>query len=280
MILVYLRRPMKMLRRFILFGAFISVFLLTSCSEYTKVLKSDDYYLKLAKAKEYYEKGKYYQALPLFDELLTYFKGTTTMQDVLYYYAYCHYRSNEFLVAAYHFKNFADTYTSDPRAEECLFMSAKCYYEVSPSYMLDQGYTNDCIQAIQLFVNTYPDSKYVFSANQLMDEMRAKLEKKAFYSADLYYRMKKYKAASVEFENLLRAYSDSPNAEQVSFLIIKSDYLYALNSVPSKQEERYEKTIAAYKIFSLHFKGSAYLPEATDIYNSALKNLHKIEADD
>jgi outer membrane protein assembly factor BamD len=276
--LIYLRAPMKMLRQ-VIFLTFISgIVFISSCSEYAQVTKSDDYYLKLAKAKEYYEKGKYYQALPLYDELISFFKGTNLMQDILYYYAYCHYQTGEYLIAAYHFKNYANTYPSDVRAEECLYMNAKCYYEVSPNYMLEQSYTEQCLESIQLFVNTYPDSKYVPEANKMLDECRAKLETKAFYSADLYYRMGNYNAAAVAFNDLLRDYPESKDAELATFMQVKANYLYAVNSVPTRQPERYQKAITAYQNFTSHYTKSEYLPEAKDIYEASLKNLNKLKS--
>jgi len=273
----YLCALMKNLLRFSFFPLIVVLIFTASCNQYQQVVKSDDYYLKLAKAKEYYEKGLYYKAQPLFEELLSFFKGTNVMQDVLYYYAYCHYQTGEYLIASYHFKNFATTYPNDPRAEECLFMSAKCYYEVSPSYMLEQGYTHDCIDAAQLFANTYPNSTYLNDANKMVDEMRSKLEEKAFYSANLYYKMEKYKAARVAFQNLLRDYPDSPHAEYVMFLILKSDYLYAVNSVVSKQPERYETAINTYQNFTNKYNNSLYQSQAKNIYEASVKNLSKIK---
>jgi outer membrane protein assembly factor BamD len=276
----YLCPPMIFRRSIPFYTIITALLLLASCSEYQQVVKSDDYNLKLTKAKEYYEKGQYYRAQPLLEELLSFFKGTSTMQDVLYYYAFCHYQTGEYLIASYHFKNFATTYATDPRAEECLFMSAKCYADISPNYMLEQSYTLDCINAAQLFTNTYPNSKYVTQANQMVGDMRRKLERKAFYSADLYYRMQKYNAASVAFQNLLRDYPDSPDAEQIMYLMLKSDYLYALNSIPSKQEERYEDAVKTYQNYSNKYPEGKFSSEAKSIYETSVRNLNKIKSNE
>ena len=65
--------------------------LLSSCSKYQKVLKSDNYNYKYEKAVMYYDNGDYNRAMPLFNELSTVFKGTSKIQQVSYYYAYCNY---------------------------------------------------------------------------------------------------------------------------------------------------------------------------------------------
>jgi outer membrane protein assembly factor BamD len=156
-------------------------------------------------------------------------------------------------------------------------MNAKCYYLMSPDVELEQSYTQKAIDELQLFTNLYPSGTYIADANQMIDDMRRKLELKAFLSGELYYRMGKYKAASVTFQNLLKNYPDSPNAELASFLIVKSNYYYALNSIPLKQKERYQTAIDSYQLFTIRFSGSSYTSEAKSYYESSLKNLNKIK---
>ena len=260
--------------------AFLAIALFASCSEYQGVMKSDDFHLKLQKAKEYYQNGQYYKAQPLFEELVDFYKGTKEMEDIYYYYAYTYYQVGEYLVAAYHFKTFASTYPSNPHAEECLFMNAKCYSILSPQEELEQSYTEKAISELQLFVNEYPSSTYLATANQMIDDMRQKLEQKAFAGGELYFKMGKYRAASVTFQNMLKEYPDSPEAERAMFLIVKSNYLYALNSITTKQKERYQNTIDSYQLFASRYSKSDYLGEAKNIYQTSLKNLNKIKPDE
>ena len=95
-----------------------------------------------------------------------------------------------------------------------------------------------------------------------------------------YYKMEKYKAAHTAFQNLLRDYPDSQHAEYVMFLIVKSDYYYALNSVPNKQEERYESAINSYKTFTNKYTSSQYQNEAQNIYEASVKNINKLKTND
>lgn len=266
-------------RLFYLSLAFV-IITFSGCSEYQALLKSTDSNLKLQKAKEYYDAGQYYKALPILEELINFYKGTKEMEDIAYYYAYTHFHLNENLLAAYYFKNFATTYPANEHAEECLFMNAKCYYLLSPNIQLEQSYTEKAIDEFQLFVNQYPSGKYVAEANQMIDDMRRKLDLKAFNSAELYFKMGKYNAASVAFKNLLRDYPDSPYIERAMFMIVKSNYLYALNSIPSKQKERYQTTIDSYQVFANKYSGSTYIREAQNLYETSTKNITKIKTDE
>ncbi|GIV34311.1 MAG: hypothetical protein KatS3mg031_1846 [Chitinophagales bacterium] len=250
---------------------------LVGCNSYQKVLKNPDPAYKLDKAKEFYEKGAYDKALPILEEMIPVYKGTKSIDDLYYMYADCHFHQSDFLLAAFHFKNIYDSYPNSKHAEESLYMYAYCNYMLSPDVSLDQTYTEKALEAFQLFINVYPNSARVGECNKLMDVLRQKLESKAFRAGMLYYRMGKYRAAALTFTNLLKEYPDTRYAEEASFLIIKSYYLYAENSIPSKQLERYELALEAYKDFSILFKSSKWMKEALQLKESCNANIEKIK---
>lgn len=261
-----------------LFIVFFSILIIgQGCSTYEKVLKSEDLAFKEKKALEYYEKKEYHKALPLFEELMSMYRGTQKAEEFYFYYAQSHYGVGDYLLAAFNFKNFATTYPGSKHAEEALFMNAKCYYELSPRSSLDQENTIKCIEQTQLFINAYPNSKYVDEANSMIDQMRRRLEKKDAEAARLYYDMENYKAASVAYKNLLKKYPDSPHADQIAFMALKSSYLYALKSIESRQQERLEATLEAYAIFGSRYPQSKYAAEAREISENAEKQLEKIK---
>ena len=69
---------------------FITIFIigLTSCGKFSRIVKSTDLTEKYKAAEAYYQKGDYYHAQQLFDELVTYYRGTTVAEKIYYYYAY------------------------------------------------------------------------------------------------------------------------------------------------------------------------------------------------
>ncbi len=267
---------MRVRQRFL--GAVLFLLIVAACSPQQKMLKTADPKTKFELAKTYYTQGKYYRALPLFDELFNIMKGTADIEQLLYYYAYCYYHTGEYLVAAYHFKSYATQYPNAPHAEECLFMHAMCYYTVSPGIKLDQTYTQSAMDAIRLFVNNYPQSRYLPQANEMLDRLHAKLEQKAFYNAYLYFHMEKYKAAITAFENFLRDFPDAQRGEEVQFLMLKSNYLYALNSAPRRQLERFERTLQLCSAFQKKFGQSPFLNEAKLLCENSQKFVNKLTA--
>ncbi len=243
---------------------------LSGCSDYQKLLKSNDYEKKYEKAVELYNEGDYYRALQLFDQVIPVYRGKDEAEDLFYYYAYSYYNQGDNVMASYYFKRFAKSYPSSDRAEEAWYMSAYCKYLESPKYSLDQTNTREAINELQAFANRYPKSERLDKVNDLIDKLRAKLEKKNYEQAKLYFQMENYKAAIVSFNNLLNNYPDTEYREESLFKILESRYIYAKNSIPSKQKERYMDVIEAYdKLISL-YPDTDYKKKASKFNEEAL----------
>lgn len=246
---------------------------LGSCkSKFEKLRASNNVQMKYQEAVKFYENEKYSKALTLFQDLLTRYRGTADAEDLAYYTAYSAYRLKDYISARFHFKTFADSYPNSPRAEECRFMQAYCFYLDSPRSSLDQENTLRAIDQLQLFVNIYPESERAKEAGELIQNLRDKLEKKAFDNAKLYYNMglpDDYRAAVIALENVLKQYPDTRHAEDIEYLLVKSQYLFADNSYPHRQEERFNQMIDYYDDFTSHYPESEYSTELNDLRHNA-----------
>lgn len=251
----------------------IGTLLLSSCTEYQKVLKSGDYNLKYEKAVELYEEGDYYRAQSLFDELISIFKGTDKAEDILYYYADCHYQQKDYVLGAYYFNNFAKTFPYSDNTQKAAYTAAYCYYLNSPRPSLDQTDTYKAISAMQLYIDKYPTSEYIDDANNIIKELRNKLEKKAYENAKLYFKLGDYHAATITLKNSIKEFPDSEYREEVLYLVIKSSYLLAEMSITSKQGERYQNTISEYYVFIDEFPQSKHLKEVEKMYTNSVNQI-------
>ncbi|MBL4577213.1 MAG: outer membrane protein assembly factor BamD [Flavobacteriales bacterium] len=247
--------------KLLLRSVFVAFILFTgvSCSQYQKVLKSDDLDFKYNQATKYYEEGEYFKALTLYEELIGLYRGLGRAEEIYYYYSYSHYYLEDYIMAGFYFKNFLRTYPTSQHAEESMFMSAYCYYLNSPGPSLDQSSTYKAINELQLFTNRYPKSEKVAECNDLIDVLRDKLETKAFDNAKLYFHLREYKASIVSFNNVVKDFPDTRYKEQVLFYILKSSYLLAVNSIYSKKKERFTSTLQAY------YKFEGYRPPVSEL---------------
>ncbi|MCK9327241.1 MAG: outer membrane protein assembly factor BamD [Bacteroidales bacterium] len=249
------------------------ILLMSSCGDYSKILKSSDYDLKYEKALEYFAQEDYTKASTLLEELLTIVRGTERAEQVAYHHAYCAYYQQDYIMAGYYFGNFVKSFPTSPLTEECAFMVAKCYYEDSPGSSLDQANTHLAIEEFQRFMNRYPASERVDECNRLIDELQDKLVKKSFESASLYYKLGEYKAAITALQNSLKEYPGTRYREELLYLIVKSSYELARNSVLEKIKERFTATIEACQVFKEAFPESSYVKEVERIQQNAQKFL-------
>lgn len=250
------------LRKILAYAAILLLVVVSSCETPEKVLKSTDLDYKKAKAISWYNKKEYFKCIPVFEELIGLMKGRESTEELYYMYAMANYKQGDYLISAYHFKNFYDLYPNSKHSEECLYMFAKSNQMESPKPELDQTSTYKALEAYALFLNTYPDGKYIQECNTAVKTLRRKLEKKALSAAELYYKTENYRASATSFEQILRDYPDIEENERVSFMIVKSNYRLAINSIPSKKAERFNNTIKAYANFKYKFSSSKYLEEA------------------
>lgn len=242
----------------------------SSCSGYEKLLKSTDYKFKYDKAVEYFDNEEYTRAVGLFDQMVNVYRGTTKADTVYNYQANCYLKQRDYTLAGYHFKNLADNYRNSVFAENADFMTAYCFYKLSPRPSLDQESSIKAITAFQLYLIKYPGSQKKTEAQDFIAELRNKLVQKSYLSAKLYYDIENYQSSIIALQNSLEEYPESEHREELMFLLLKSDYLLAVNSVPEKQAERYQETIDQYYSFVGEFTESQYRKEADRIYQDSL----------
>ncbi|MCX7728594.1 MAG: outer membrane protein assembly factor BamD [Bacteroidia bacterium] len=255
---------------------FTMLLFISSCNNYNKLLKSTNYELKLEKANHYYEKKNYVRAQQLYEELIPIFKGSEKSEEIYYKYTWTHFYTGDYALAQFHFKNFVRQFPSSEKSEECFFMNGYCYYLNSPKYSLDQTATINAIKEMQSFIDAYPESKLVDSANTIINLLHYKLEKKEYEIIKQYRMLDDYKAVITAGINFEKDYPDSPYNEEIRFWIIEAYYLLGINSIPSKKKERLEKVGEYYlKFISLHPQ-SNFLKPAENYYIKSKQQLESL----
>ncbi len=253
----------------IIFLRIIILLILAGCSNFQKILKSNDYQLVYEEAVKYFEKKDYFRAQSLFENLENIYKASDKADKILYYLGYCYYYQHEYIMASYYFKNVGNRYPLSPLREECDYMAAYCSYLDAPDFSLDQTSTYHAIDQLQAFINRYPKSPRIKECNEIIDKLRNNLEKKSFEAAKLYYKISDYKAAVVALKQSIIEFPDTRYKEETLFLALKASFLYAHNSVPEKKKERMMSFINDFYNFSAEFPNSQFMNEAKKMYNQA-----------
>ncbi len=278
-----------------IYFSFLLVFpLVVSCSDYNKVVKSDDYTKKMEMANTYFEKGlsprlksngtpkktgrgevkihqnTLLQSVTLYEQIYQRMPRTGEGELAYFRIGKAYYHAGDYYMAGYYLGSFTQRFSSSVKAQEALFLSAMCSVKNSPEYKLDQHETELAINSLQQFINRYPESSLVDSCNHIMDRLRLKMEKKDYEAVKLYAKMQDYRAAVASAQSFIEDYPRSQQKEEIVYLMTKNSYLLSLNSVEDKKRERIEQTIERCNTFAIEFSTSSYLAEVNK-YRSAME---------
>ena len=251
----------------LLFCCFIITVVLSSCSQFEKLRKSTDYQLKYRRAFDYYNAGDFVRSGQLFDDLISVYRGTNKADTVSYYQAMSYFKQKDYLTASHYFSTHYKDQRQSPFAEECEYLAGYCYYMQSPRAELDQGNTSAAIEAFQMFLMRNPESKFKEDAELYLAEMKDKLVDKSYITAKLYYNLSQYKASIIALNNSLDDYPETKYREELMFLLLRSSYLLAENSVIAKRQERFQAALDEYYSFIGEFPESKYVRDAQRMYD-------------
>jgi len=258
---------------FLLLAVVLTLF---SCSDYQKILKSDDAELKYTRAVEYFNKGDFMRASTLFDAIATYYKGTDRSETVLNYMAKSYMGQKDYYSASEYYKTYVKTYPKGKYVVESKYMIGYCYYLDSPDARLDQTATYNAITALQEFLDIYPESDKVPQANKLLEELTNKLAFKAYMNAKLYYNLgnylgNNYESAVITAQNALKKYPATAYREELLMLTLDSKYEQAVQSVEEKKAERYRNAIDEYYNYINEFPNGKFKKQADKILSESKK---------
>lgn len=263
----------KFISIILLFSAIITF---SSCGEYQKVLKSNDYTYKFEFAKKAFEEKKYAQATTLLKDVVTVFKGTDKAEESLYLLAMSYYENKEYYDATAYFQTYYNRYPKGKYTEMARFFAGYGYYLDSPDPQLDQTYTVKAIEELQAFLDLFPKSDKVSIAQSAIFELQDKLTLKQLQNAQLYYNLgtymgNNYEAAIITAQNAIKEYPYSKYKEELEMLILKSRYQIASLSVEEKKIDRFREVIDEYYSFINNYPDGPNRQEADNILKIAQK---------
>ena len=228
---------------------------------------------------DYYNKKDYYRAATLFEDIRPVVRGLPEGEKVEFYLAYCQYYEGTYLLSSTQFRTFYETYGRSTLAQEAYFMYAYSLAVSAPDYNHDQASTIEAMNAMQTFINLYPQSEFAERANEVIVSSQQKLERKGYEAAKLYLRMRQYKAAIVTFDNFRENFPDSPHLEEFAFLKVQAQYKLATQSFSNLQAERYSAVVVFYHELVDNYPESKYLKEAEKYYTDSQNKITKSKTD-
>ncbi|MBT6160934.1 MAG: outer membrane protein assembly factor BamD [Flavobacteriaceae bacterium] len=246
-----------------------------SCSDYQKLLNSDDTNEKYRMSEEYYKNGEYRKANRLLEQIVPKYRGKPQAERVIFFFADSYFQTKSYLLAAYQYESFVKSYPKSERIVEAYFKAAKSHYYLSPSYSLDQEETVTAIEKLQIFINNFPTSEYIDEANQLIEELQVKLEQKDFEIAKQYFTIRDYQAAIKSLDNFTSSFPGTKFREEALFVKFNASFEIAYNSIDAKKKERMEDLKQQYTTILRYFPETIFLSDLDNKMRVVEKELEK-----
>ena len=207
------------------------------------------------------------------EQIVPAYRGKPQAEPLMFRYANTFYNLEDFYLSGYQFERFVISYPKSDSVEIASYRSARSYYELSPRYSLDQKDTYTALEKLQGFVDKFPNSEYRSNANAMVVELKEKLEKKDYETANQFLRISDYKAAIESFENFILDHPGSKYRQQAFYGRMEASYLLAINSVPYLVQERLNQTKKYYQSFLKYFKEGELKQDADEILKDVEKRL-------
>lgn len=243
---------------------------LQSCSEYQKVLKSEEVKPKYDMAEKLYDAGDFKHANRLLEQIAPKYIGKPQGERVMFFLANSYFEMRDYNTAGYQFERFIKSYPKSDKSAEAAFLGSKSYYELSPVHSLDQSDTDKALLKLQNFINAYSESEYFAEANAMAQELTTKKERKAFEILKQYNKLGEFnydmiKSAVSASDNFVSDFPGSIYREEAIF--VKADALthMAMNSFASLQKERLESAKEAIMAFKKQYPTSKLDKEVNNL---------------
>ncbi len=255
-----------------------------SCSEYQKVLKSEELKPKYEMAEKFYDEGDFKRANRLLEQIAPKYIGKPQGERVMFFLANSYLKLRDYNTAGYQFERFIKSYPKSDKSAEAAFLGAKSYYELSPAHSLDQSDTDKALLKLQNFINAYAESEYFAQANAMAQELTTKKERKAYEILKQYNKLGEFnyemiKSAVAASDNFVSDFPGSIYREEAVF--VKADALthMAMNSYESLQKERLESAKEAIMSFKKKYPNSKLDKEITYLLGKVENGLSQFTAE-
>ncbi|MFU8812383.1 MAG: outer membrane protein assembly factor BamD [Balneolaceae bacterium] len=254
---------------------FTALFFFMSCRSSNLIRPGDTLDVAFDKAMNQFENENWRDAAEAFETVVSIGRGTDVGQDAQFFLAESYFNNRQFLLSATEYERYAVFHPRSPRREQAEFKEARSYYNMSPRFRLDQTNTRRALDKLRLFTSRYPASDFIPEAGEMITELRAKLAEKNYHAAEFYMRTGRYRAAAVYFSLILDQFPESVWAEQAIADQVEAYKLYADNSIPQRQLERYERARDSYETYIQLFPRGENRERVEALYNDISREIEQ-----
>ncbi len=207
----------------------IGLIFIASCSSKQELYFGQQ---KLATGLNLYQKGDYKKAKEELKAAI--FKSQdltpTQLMEARFALADSYYNREEYVDAIVEFEEFVSIFPTSPKVPEALYKLAMSYLLVSPDYKRDLTYVKKAEEKAEEIITSYPDSKYLKAAQEIIKKANEIKAKHTLYIAETYEKYGKPYSASLYYREAYSKYKDYINKDYVvyklAYNLMNAEYQY------------------------------------------------------
>jgi len=195
----------------------LTVGLMTGCNRQSINLKEMTPEQQFEQAKSYFDKKDYYKSKLAFSVIVMNNPGHNIIEQSQFYLAESHFYDKEYILAIEEYEKLIRSIPLSEFVDNARYKVGCSYFNLAPSYHLDQEYNKKAITQFNTFLEEYPDSDIRDKVESKRRESINKLATKEYKAGELYRKMGYYRAALISFDAVIREFADSDLAADALF---------------------------------------------------------------
>ncbi|HLA27463.1 MAG TPA: outer membrane protein assembly factor BamD [Syntrophales bacterium] len=178
---------------------------------------------------DYYQKGSYEKAVESFQRLKDEYPLSDLAIRAEMGIADTRFSMEEYGSAETAYNDFVNLHPSNEDIPYVMHQIGMCHYKQLLTIDRDQTETWKALSEFEKLIARFPSSKFSFLAEKNVRECKKRIAEHDYYVGEMYFKMKKYKAAMRRFENILKNYSHLGLDYKVHFIIEETKKQLAKN---------------------------------------------------
>ena len=170
----------------------------------------------------YYEKGDYTKSIDFFKQLIYKYPGSELVEQARYYLADSYFQNKDYILAANEFEQLNREFPQGQFADVALFKAGLSYSAMSRRPERDQTETRKAMETLQTLLIKYPNTEYADTVRKSVDQMKDKLARKEFKTAQFYFDREIYESSIIYLKSVISNYPESSVMPQTLYHLCKA----------------------------------------------------------
>jgi outer membrane protein assembly factor BamD len=168
-----------------------------------------------------FNKGKYNQAIKLFQEIIFNYPTTTYAIDAQYYLGEAYFRKKDYRAAIQEYEFFLSNYPNNPYLEDVYYKLALAYFKYVPAIDRNDSLVQRSWELLEFLEENFCNNVYSAKIKDIKKEIQNRWAQKYYNIGYLYYRGGELDAAKIYFNFVLNEYPDTQWALQSNYMLAR-----------------------------------------------------------